>query len=149
MKIFGLSIRILVVLLTIPLILITANSAFTGLNPPLPGERTKGPIVSGEILIVPDPDDTPPNPSSDVYFSFIGKCKGKDVVVPLTLFSGPSFADVNETTLLNNRWDLSDLPPGCAPDQAIELITRKVKNYVDMSPADLIKQAEIYLIFVY
>ena len=143
MKISGLSVRILVVLLTIPFILITANSAFAGGNPPTGGEKTKGPVVKGTLEFEPSEEG---NPESDVAYEFTGSCKGQDVNVS-GVFDEATFADVSEETLQDFRWDIDDLPEGCAPDPRAELIIRKIKSFVDMDP-DLMKQAEVQMIFV-
>ena len=149
MTISRLNPRILVVLLIIPLIWITANSAFAGGNPG-PGEKTSGPVVSGVLILFPSYAG---RANSLVEFFFTsGRCKGDYVTMTYSeIFgAGVTFNDVTEEILLGTRWDTIDLPSGCAPNvESPELIIRKVKNFVDLGPEALIKIAEIEMIFVY
>ena len=152
MSISRLKLHILVVLLIMPLILIAASSALGGGNPG-PGEKTSGPVVSGVLILFPEYAG---RPNSLVKFFFTsGKCRGEYVTMTDALIFSPpplppiTFAFVDEQSLLNTTWDTLDLPDGCAPDPSAELIIRKVKNFVDLSPEDLIKIAEIEMIFVY
>jgi hypothetical protein len=144
MKISKLTVRILVVLLAIPLILITANSAFAGGNPPIGEEKIKGPIVTGIIIFYPSELG---NPDSDVQYVFTGSCRGKDVIVS-DISDEAFFSDVDEETLTDLVWNIGELPEGCAPDQARDLIIRKIKNFIDMSPDEFIKQAEVQMVFI-
>jgi len=144
MKISGLSVRILFVLLAIPVILIGTDSVFAGGNPPIGDEKIKGPIVTGIIIFYPSVEG---EPESDVRYVFTGRCRGKDVLVS-DISDEAYFSDIDEETLTDLVWDLGGLPEGCAPDQARDLIIRKINNFVDMSPDELIKQAEVQMVFI-
>lgn len=148
MTISRLDLRILVVLLIIPLILITASSAFAGGNPPGEGEKASGPVVSGVLILFPSYAGRRYSPVE--FFFTSGKCKGEYVTMAYSEVFVPNvtFDFVNELNLPGTRWDTIDLPPGCSPDPSAELVIRKVKNFVDLDPA-LIKIAEIEMIFVY
>lgn len=135
----------MILVMGISMSFLTVNLGFAGGNPPNPGaEKTSGPVVQGMLEFTPSVEEDPDSP---VQFSFYGTCKGQDVTVENQLYDGSSIlSDVDELTIMDQRWDVDILPNKCIPKgDGLELIISKVKNYEDLGD---MKVADVMTFFI-
>jgi len=110
---------LLIISLSISLMLVGNQIAYSGGEGPQPGESILGPTMDGVVWITPI--------SGSIDGVFLGNCNGKPIVVAYSLPNG--FDTVTIDSLVNYRVGPYG-PPGCRSEFGGEyLIITAVKNF--------------------
>jgi len=114
-------------------------------NPPLPGDRVKGPTARGTATFTPDPDGT-----AYAEVSFEGTCQGKPVNLEPRTCNLQFYSAVTAETLVDLVvvcFSVDEIE--CSPADAQSPIIKRVFSFEEYSGPSPSKEAEVAVRWVY